>query len=450
MSAILNYNLFLSKKRSTPEMFGFEPNIIPDYAFDFQRHLIEWACRKGRSAIFADCGLGKTLMQLVWAENVAAETGGRVLILTPLAVSHQTVNESAKFGIHAVRSNAGELPSQIVVTNYERLHYFKPEDFAGVVCDESSILKNFAGSTREAITEFMAKVNYRMLCTATAAPNDFMELGTSSEALGYLKYREMLSMFFSHDGGETSKWTLKGHAAKGPFWQWLCSWARAIRNPGDLGFCARGFDLPELKIRRHIVSTNKAPDGFLFNMPAVGLDEQRDERRRTINERCEMAASLISSHKQSAVAWCHLNAEGDLLQKMIPGAVQVSGSDSDDRKEEVFRAFESGDIRVIVTKPTIAGFGLNWQHCHHQTFFPSHSFEQWYQAIRRCWRFGQKNPVTVDVISSDGEADVVANLERKAAAADRLFEQIVRHMNEQISHSTKQTTTNKIQIPSWL
>ena len=445
------YSQFIANKSQLSGNYGFEPVFMPDKLFDFQKHLVEWACRKGRSAIFADCGLGKTFMQLSWAQNVAQKTNGRVLILTPLAVSFQTVKEGEKIGVEVSHRREGIKESdKIVVTNYERMHYFSPHDFAGVVCDESSILKNFAGSTREAITKFMSQVKYRMLCTATAAPNDFMELGTSSEALGYMKHREMLSMYFSHDGGEPSKWTIKGHAAKGPFWSWMCSWSRAIRNPADLGFSSHGFDLPELKIRRHIAYSNKAPDGFLFNLPAVGLDEQRDERRRTLKERCEMSADLIYAHKDSSVAWCHLNSEGDMLSSMIPGSVQISGSDSDERKEETFRAFESGQVRVIVTKPTIAGFGLNWQHCHHQTFFPSHSFEQWYQAIRRCWRFGQKNPVIVDVISSDGEADVVSNLERKAAAADLLFEQLVRHMNEQTTKETKQTTNTEMRIPSWL
>lgn len=446
----VRYSQFIESKRKDRGEFGFDPVYISEDAFGFQWHLIEWACRAGRAAIFADCGLGKTLMQLEWARNVALKTGRRVLILTPLAVSHQTAAEAAKFGIDASRSHAGELDSQIVVTNYERLHYFSPDDFAGCVCDESSILKNFAGSTREAITDFMSKIRYRLLCTATAAPNDFMELGTSSEALGYLKYREMLSMFFSHDGGETSKWSLKGHAEKGPFWRWLCSWARAVRNPEDIGFPGDDFLLPELIVNRHLVDSTTAPDGFLFSVPAVGLQEQRDERKRTIVERCELAAGLIDDRGGQSVAWCHLNREGDLLNELIPDAVQVSGADSDEAKEEAFRAFESGEARVMVTKPSIAGFGLNWQHCSHQTFFPSHSFEQWYQAIRRSWRFGQVNPVTIDVVSSDGESDVVANLERKAKAADKLFSMMVRHMNGFEDDSSQVKKNIQIEAPAWM
>lgn len=447
---INDYNIFLQNKQNYDEMSGFEPSFIHDKCFDFQKYIIEWACLKGRAAIFADCGLGKTLMQLVWAHNVVKHTNKKVLILTPIAVSHQTVNESIKFGIDAKRSNKGELESNIVVTNYERLHYFNPLDFIGIVCDESSILKNFSGSTRKNITKFMEKIKYRLLCTATAAPNDYMELGTSSEALSYLKYKEMLSMFFSHNGGDTSKWSLKQYANDGAFWRWMCSWARAIRNPSDIGFPQSGFNLPELIVKQHVVKTQIPPDGFLFTMPAVGLTEQREERKRTINERCERASNLINQHNNSAIAWCHLNIEGDTLTKMIPDAEQVSGSDSDERKESIFRDFESGNIRVIVTKPTIAGFGLNWQHCNHQTFFPSHSFEQWYQSIRRCWRFGQKNNVIVDVISSEGEADVVVNLDRKTRQAGLMFEKIVKHMNDVIIKNKQTQTYKKIEVPTWI
>jgi len=390
-------------------------------------------------------------MQLAWAQNVAQKTGRRVLILTPLAVSHQTVIEAKKFGIEVSRSNAGELPSQIVVTNYERLHHFNSDDFDGVVCDESSILKNFSGSTCRAITEFMDKINYRLLCTATAAPNDFVELGTSSEALGVLKRQYMMAQFFNHDGGETSKWRLKRHAAEGPFWRWLATWSRAIRRPSDMGYDDGDFALPELITKQHVVEAIESNPEFLFAMPAVGLTEQREERKRTVQERCEMAAELVIDTGAPAICWSHLNRESDLLESMIPGSVQVSGSDKDEEKEEKFRAFEVGEARVIVTKPTIAGFGLNWQHCSHQTFFPSHSFEQWYQAIRRSWRFGQKHPVNVDVISTEGEQRVLANLERKAADAAQMFEQLVKHMNQEIQPATRTRNSNQeALIPSWI
>ena len=447
----MTYEEFLKSKQQLGGDYGFDPVWMPEEAFAFQRDLITWAVRKGRAAIFADCGMGKTLMQLAWAENVARKTGGRVLILTPLAVSHQTVQEAGKFHIDAARSDAGELASQIVVTNYERLHHFNPEDFEGVVCDESSILKNFDGATKSAVTEFMRTRKYRLLCTATAAPNDFMELGTSSEALGILERKHMLTRFFTHDGGDTSKWRLKGHTRSELFWKWVCSWARAVRKPSDLGYSDGDFRLPNLIKRLHVVEASRKNSEYLFEMPAVGLTEQREERRRTISERCEMAASLVNSTGKPAVCWCHLNDEGDMLESLIPDAIQVSGSDSDDAKESKFKAFENGDARVMITKPKIGGFGLNWQHCAHQTFFPSHSFEQWYQAIRRCWRFGQVHAVTIDVVTSEGEQRVLGNLEKKAASADHMFSELVRHMHSgSIENKQTNKATNKEIQPSWL
>jgi hypothetical protein len=451
------YYDFLASKKQLAGNFGFEPTFIPDIAFPFQQDLIDWSVRKGRGALFADCGMGKTLIQLAWAKNVAEHTGGKVLILTPLSVSHQTVMESEKFGIEAARSDNGEIKSNIVVTNYERLHYFNPEDFEGVVCDESSILKNFDGSTKSAITEFMRTRKYRLLCTATAAPNDFIELGTSSEALGHMGFMDMIGRFFKKADQtfcrkqETMAGTylLKPHAAS-DFWRWVCSWARAVRKPSDLGYDDGGFQLPKLITRQHIVEARSINPDFLFEMPAVGLAEQRNELSRTVEERCEMAAKLATDSDLPFVCWVNRNIEGDRLEKMIPGAVQVSGGDSDEVKEERFRAFESGDVRVLVTKPTIAGFGLNWQHCANQTFFPSHSFEQWYQSIRRSWRFGQTRDVVVDVIATEGQSRVLANLERKAEAADRMFGELVGNMNNELKLNQKNKHTNPEIIPSWL
>ena len=445
------YATFIDRKTQLGGMYGFDPVWMPDLLFPFQVALIEWACRKGRAAIFADCGLGKTPMQLTWAENVARKTDGRVLILTPLAVAFQTVKEGVKFGVEVIHRRDGlHNGDRIVVTNYERLHYFDPDDFAGVVCDESSILKNFNGETRKAITDFMRKRPYRLLCTATAAPNDYIELGTSSEALGVMERKHMLAQFFTHDGGDTSKWRIKGHAREHLFWRWVCSWARAIRNPSDLGFDDDDFVLPELSVRDHIVSTIKPMDGYLFDMPAVGLTEQRADLRRTIDERCGMSAELCNAHDDPAVCWTNLNAEADLIAKMTHGAVNVQGSDSDEAKEEAFSAFANGDIRVVVSKPTIAGFGLNWQHCSHMTFFPSHSYEQYYQCVRRCWRFGQRNPVTVDMVTTEGQQNVMANMERKAAAATRMFEQLVEMMGSELNIKKTIGYTKKEEIPSWL
>ena len=442
------YEEFLNSKRQLTGNVGFDPVFMPEKAFPFQRDLIEWAVKKGRGALFADCGMGKTLMQLAWAENVSRHTGGRVLILTPLAVSHQTALEAEKFGIEVTRSESGELTTQILVTNYERLHHFNPNDFSGVVCDESSILKNYSGSRRHEITSFMQSVDYRLLCTATAAPNDWMELGTSSDALSVLSRSEMLANYFTHDGGDTSKWRLKGHVKGLAFWQWMASWARAIRKPSDLGYEDDGFILPELVTNQHIVSSPVRGD-MLFNMPAIGLQEQREERKATIKQRAELVAQLVD-HDQPAICWCHLNSEGDLLEKMIPGSVQVKGADDDQSKEKKFRQFECGNKRVMITKPRIGGFGLNWQHCSHQTYYPSHSFEQYYQGIRRSWRFGQKNKVTIDIVTSEGESNVMQNMQRKAEQADAMFENLVKSMGHAEVMADKNKKQNKIKIASWM
>lgn len=455
----MDYHDFIDQKRHLGGEFGFEPSFFPAASFDFQRHLIDWSVCKGRAAIFADCGLGKSLMQLAFAENVVRKTNKPVLILTPLSVAHQLVKEGAKFGVDAIRSTDGKFPAgaRVVVTNYERLHHFNQADFAGTVCDESSILKNFDGVTKAAVTEFMRQHPYRLLCTATAAPNDHIELGTSSEALGHLGFSDMLGRFFKKAEATTTRsqehrsgiYRFRGHSER-DFWRWIVSWARAVRKPSDLGFDDGPMKLPKLSTREHIVQSNIPLDGFLFDMPAVSLLEQRQERRRTLDERCEMAASLVANTGKAAVMWCHLNDEGDMLERLVPGAVQVSGSDEDEKKEEMFTAFEQGQIRVLVTKPTIAGFGLNWQHCAHQTFFPSHSFEQWYQCIRRCWRFGQKNPVIVDVVTSEGEQRVLSNLQRKAAAAEQMFSQLVALMGNELNIEKKLAPTANVITPTWI
>jgi hypothetical protein len=399
-------------------------------------------------------------MQLAWADQVRRRTGKPVLILTPLAVASQTVREGEKFGIACRRSVAGELFSDIVVTNYERLHMFDVNDFGGVVCDESSILKAFNGTRRREITWFMRKLPYRLLCTATAAPNDYIELGTSSEALGNLGYADMMSRFFKSDqntidtrtkwathGGQQPKWRLKGHAEI-PFWQWVCTWARAARKPSDLGFDDSQFALPDLIEREHVVSASTLPDGMLFAVPARGLKEQRDERRRTLTERCE-AIGAITDHRDPAIVWCHMNDESARLRSVITDCVEVSGADSDDAKEEKFSAFLSGEARVLVTKPKIGAWGLNFQHCAHVTFFPSHSYEQYYQGVRRCWRFGQTRPVVVDVVATEGEQGVMANLQRKSVAADQMFANLVRHMAG-AKAINKNDHSTLVEVPSWL
>jgi len=464
----VNYTDFLERKTQLGTFDGFAPSYMPGFLFDFQAQLVDWAARKGKAAIFADCGLGKTPMQLVWAENVVRHTGKPVLILTPLAVSQQTLGEAHKFEIDAHRPQHGEARSGINITNYERLHHFNPDDFGGCVCDESSILKSFDGARRNEITEFMRRLPYRLLCTATAAPNDYIELGTSSEALGELGHMDMLTRFFKNDQGnaiktrvfrqgnrdfrqldEAAKWRFKGHAEI-PFWRWVCSWARALRRPSDIGCEDDGFILPQLIEQDHLVEAKTIAQGMLFSLPAVGLREQREERRRTIRERCEKVASLVADTAKPAVVWCHLNEEGDLLEQMIPDAEQVSGKDSDEAKEAKFEAFAHGKARIIITKPKIGAWGLNWQHCAHVTFFPSHSFEQYYQGVRRCWRFGQKNPVRVDIVTTEGEKSVLKNLQRKAQAADKMFSDLVTHMNDSLAIDRGVKFTEREKVPAWL
>lgn len=454
-----DYAAFIARKSQANTGDGIRPSFMPDCLMDFQAHLVDWSLSNGRAAILADCGLGKTLMELVWGQNVVEATNGRVLLAAPLAVALQIVREADKFGVPVYLSRDGSLkPSGIHVTNYERLHLFNPTDFVGFIGDESSILKSFDGSRKAEITQFMRQLRYRLLSTATAAPNDYIELGTTSEALGHLGYMDMLNRFFKNDlnnsasgrmRGEVIKWRLKGHA-EGPFWRWVCSWARAVRKPSDLGFDDARFVLPELTEQEHLVEANKLADGMLFALPAVGLKEQREERRRTIEERCEMVAGLINGTGQPAVAWCDLNDEGDMIERLIPDAVQVSGKDSDDAKEEKLMSFSEGKVRVLVTKQKIAGWGMNWQHCAHMTDFPSHSFEGYYQKVRRFWRFGQTRPVRVDLITTEGQRGVLANQKRKAEQADRMFTNLVAAMNDSLSIDRSTNFAKQQEIPQWL
>lgn len=450
------YQQFLARKMQLDGASGFEPDWMPDFLFPFQQSLTAWAVRKGRAAIFADCGLGKTPMQLVAAENIRRHTGKPVLILTPLAVSYQTQTEAAKFGIEAAVSRDGTLTAPITIANYERLHLFNRHAIGGVVCDESSAIKSFDGVRRAVVTDFMKKMRYRLLCTATAAPNDYTELGTSSEALGYLGYMDMLGRFFVNDmqnaasryRGQSLKWRFKGHASQ-PFWRWVASWARAMRRPSDLGFADDGFELPSLEIRQHVIHSSYRPVGELFERPAADLREERAEMRATIRQRCDMAASLLET-ADSAVAWCQLNDEGDLLEQLVPGAVQISGSDDIDKKEEALVAFGKGQIRVLITKPIIGAWGLNWQHCCRMTFFPSHSYEQYYQAVRRSWRFGQQRTVSVDLVTTEGGINALRNLQRKAEQADKMFTELVTHMRDEMHIRRVTDFPLSIEVPSCL
>lgn len=455
------YSEFIEKKAQIDNRDGFEPIFIPDFLFGFQKSLVEWAILKGRCGIFADCGLGKSPMELAWAQNVVEKTNGRVLFLTPLAVGAQMQKEGEKFGIETIRSRHGKLYGKIIITNYEQLGHFSPFDFSGIVCDESSILKNFKGKIKHAINIFMRKIKYRLLATATAAPNDFIELGTSSEALGYLGYMDMLGKFFKNDQNscatkqrgrftEGTKWRLKGHAHD-QFWRWVTSWARAVRYPSDIGFPDDGYILPELIENEHEIDiTGRNVPGELFVFPAHGLKEQREERRGTIKKRCEKVAEIVNGHKDYCVVWCNLNDEGDLLEKMIPDAIQVSGRDPDEAKENKLVAFSEKQARVIITKPKIGAWGLNWQHCNRITYFPTHSYEQFYQAVRRCWRFGQKRKVIVDMIFTEGDKNVIMNLKRKQQQAIKMFDNLTREMNDSLSIKNIEKFEKKERLPKWL
>lgn len=452
----MDYYDFLKDRDKYTSTGGFKPNWMPDFLFDFQKYLTDWSITHGRSAILADCGLGKTPMSLVWAENVVRETNKPVLFITPLAVGQQAMREAEKFGVDAKRSRDGKVDGSLVwITNYEQLHKFEPNQFGGVVCDESSAIKNFKSARRDIVTEFLRGMKYRLLCTATAAPNDFHEVGTSSEALGHLGYRDMITEFFKqetskdHRGWGRSKYRFKGHAET-PFWKWVSSWARALRSPSDLGFDASRFVLPELVETETVVQTKKARDGYLFALAARDLREQREERRNSIEERCEAARVNVVSHDGPSVLWCELNAEGNRLRDVIPGAKQVTGSMPDERKEELLEAFTKGEINTLITKPKIGCWGLNWQHCNNVVIFPSHSFEQYYQAVRRCWRFGQTEEVKVNVIVNEGEVGVMKNIRRKSMQADKMFSSLCRHMNDSITISTIENFKDEESVPSWL
>lgn len=480
MSAI-SYSDFIASKSQIRTGGGFCPRFMPGSLYGFQESLVEWSCNLGRAAIFADCGLGKTLMQLVWAQNVHEHTNEPVLIIAPLAVSPQTQREGEKFGIQVTRSQDGKHQGGLVVTNYERLQHFDPSEFAGVVCDESSILKSFSGATRKRITRFMSKLRYRLLCTATAAPNDWIELGTSSEALGELSHSDMLRRFFQQldDKGQRreqsqqeeaerlieadpsyyqklayrvaqtiGQWRLKHHAVT-HFWRWVSSWARACRMPSDLGFSDDGFILPRLVVHDHLVKIDAPPPGFLFPVTAFGIGAERDERRRTLDERTAFVGELVE-HKDSAVIWCHLNEEADALEDAIGDAKQISGRTPDERKIELYEAFASGQLRVLVIKPKIGAWGLNWQHCNHVVTYPSHSYEQYYQSFRRCYRFGQKRPVRLDVVATESELRVLGNMRRKAEKADAMFSAMIREMRQSTRISRPDCYKTQVRVPAWL
>ena len=459
------YADFLASKRRTVKPCGFSipTGHLNDKLFPWQADIVRWALRVGRCDLFEQPGLGKTIQQLVWAENVIVSSNiKRLLLLCPLAVAQQTRREAEKFGIKVftqVCREQKEVTRGITITNYERLHKFDTSQFDAVVLDESSILKGLSSKTRAAITDSLDHCRFKLPCTATPAPNDYMELGNHAEFTGVMSRTEMLSMFFVHDSGDTAKWRLRGHA-EDAFWRWMGEWSVMIRRPSDLGYPDEGFALPPLHIHETAVENDLKQEGFLFAMPASTLGERRSARRHSTEDRVAEAAALANADKSRPfLCWCDLNLESEALAKAIPDAIEVRGSDSMEEKEAALEGFSTGKIRVLVTKPSIAGFGMNWQHCSDMAFVGlSDSFEQFFQAIRRCWRFGQTRPVNVHVITSELEGAVVDNIKRKEADAERMIDAMVRNMADitaaNIKGSTRLSTPynpeKKMELPRWI
>jgi hypothetical protein len=455
----VDYKNFIAAKKHSIGNQGFEPSWMPDGAFDFQQAIIEKAVRKGRIGIFADTGLGKTLIQLSIAENVVRQTNKRVLILTPLAVAFQFLKEAERIGISDIEhSKDGKFTKKIVVCNYERLHLLNPDDFVGVMLDESSILKNFAGKIRDQVVAFIKKVPYRFLSTATPSPNDFIELGNSSEALGYMGYMDMLTKFFksnqnsvdSNNRNIGEKFYLKPHAER-DFFAWVNQWSIMVKKPSDLGFSDAGYDLPALHVQKHMVHNSSTwcinDQSNLFAMPAQSMTEVREEQKLTVHERCEQAVKL--AYGKTSVYWCNLNDESELLARLDPKAVEIIGGMSVDQKEEILVSFAKGEIDRLITKAKMTSMGLNWQHCNHTVFFPTWSYEQYYQAIRRFWRFGQKREVTCDMVISEGQERVLEALEQKTQKAIELYGNLVANANRDFTHVTKEFNQS-IKLPEFL
>ena len=425
----MDYAEFLKRKQFDDVAAGFQCERLNERLFPFQRALVRWALARGRAAILAYTGLGKTAMQVEWAHRVVEHTGGAALILAPLSVAHQTVAEAAMFGVHVeYHRSQPQNPSGILITNYEMLSRFNMSDFTAVVLDESSILKAYDGKTRTAILEACARVPYRLSCTATPSPNDYMELGNQAEFVGVMSRTEMLSMFFTHDGGDTSQWRLKGWGDT-KFWAWMATWAVVIRKPSDLGFPDDGYDLPPLRVIEHIVESPYGAGDDLFGAPVIGLNEQRAAKRASLPARVQACADLVNRDDDPWLVWCHMNAESDALGSAIPDGKTVSGSDPMEHKEHVMDEFSDNALRVLISKPSICGFGMNWQHCANVAFVGlDNSFEQFYQAIRRCWRFGQTKQVTVHVFLSEQERGILDNIRKKESAHNDMGARMVDYM----------------------
>ena len=453
----MNYSDFLANKATIDPNTGLTdiPPLNP-MLYEHQKDMVTWALRRGRAALFADCGIGKGPMQMEWADKQPHEC----IIAAPLAVAHQFVREAQKFGIDlAYAKDQSQVTKRITVTNYERLENFHVEQFGAVALDESSILKNSSGAYCNWMIEAFKNTPFRLCSSATPAPNDVMELGTQAEFLGVMTRGEMLAMYFTHDGGDTSKWRVKGHA-QAAFWSWMASWAVMIRKPSDLGYSDEGFVLPPLTMHEHCVKVDAPSNGFLFAVEAQTLQERQSARRDSIGDRVKACADLVNSTDRPFLVWCNLNAESEALAAAIPEAIEVKGSDTDDHKEKAIVGFLEGKYRVMVSKPRIAGLGLNLQHCSDMAFVGlSDSYEQLYQSIRRCWRFGQLNPVDVHVITAETEGAVVSNIKRKEREAEDTYNSMIEHMKDlnaaalhggSTRNKTDYAPRMSLSIPNWL
>lgn len=450
------YHDFIDGKSFRAVEAGFVADDLPYPLFDYQEPIVKWALRRGKAAIFADTGLGKTIMQLAWADQVYKYTGKPVLVLAPLAVADQTIEEGQKYGISVHKAAPDIVIDGIQITNYEQLGKYNCSDFIGIALDESSILKGMDGKRRKEITEFAKNIKYRLSCTATPSPNDFMELGTQSEFLGVMSQVEMLAMFFIHDGGDVSKWRLKGHGGS-KFFEWLATWAVVIRTPEDLGFDGSAHKLPELIYHSHVIETSATDE--LFVTPAAGLQDRNKARKDSVDERVRVAAEIANGIDSQVLVWCNLNDESEKLTNAICDSVEVKGSDKPEHKSKSLIGFSHGEVKKLVSKPKIAGFGMNWQNCNHVVFVGlSDSWESYYQAIRRCWRFGQKKPVHVHIVSADTEGAVVANIQRKDEQNRVMGEKMVAHMRTMMDKEifaaattkTEYKAETKMEIPKWL
>jgi hypothetical protein len=454
-----DYEAFIASKQFADIPTGFDCDVSVGPLFDFQAACVKWALKRGRAALFEDTGLGKTVQQVAWAQKVHEHTGGNVIIAAPLCVAQQTVAEAAKIGV-AIKycRRDSEVEDGITITNYEMLEHFDLESFVGVVLDESSVIKSANGKTRQFITDAFRRTPYKLSCTATPSPNDWMELGNQAEFLGVMTAVEMLSTFFTHDGGDTGKWRLKGHG-KVKFWEWMATWAICIRSPADLGFDGARYVLPALNLHEHVVSGGDVPEGNLFPIVAQTLSERRQAKKASLDSRLQLAARLANEHDGPVIVWCHLNEESERLAKMIDCAVEVTGSMTAEQKTANIMAFTNGEKRVLVSKPSICGAGMNWQHCNWMIFAGMNdSFEEFYQAVRRCYRFGQKREVGVHIITADTEGAVKDNIKRKQGQANVMADEMVAHMMEitrkQIQGASSGTEayrpTMPIAIPAWI